>query len=103
VSRGLAQIWYGDPSPVHPRLAPTVNKLTPNKVIADDGAMRNLIGGGVVAAAIAAMLLAITAGGPNGWKFALAAVGLVLWVLGGVSKTADPRVPENGQNRRNGL
>jgi hypothetical protein len=46
------------------------------------------VGGGVVATAIAALLLALTAGGPNGWKFALAAVGLVLWVLGGVSKNA---------------
>jgi hypothetical protein len=65
--------------------------------------MRNLVGGAVVAAAIAAMLLAVTAGGANGWKFALAAVGLVLWVLGGISNNADPRLPGNGQNRRNAL
>jgi hypothetical protein len=38
-----------------------------------------------VAAAIAALVLAVTAGGENGWKFALAAVGLVLWVIGGLS------------------
>ena len=50
--------------------------------------MRNLVGGGIVAGAIAAMLLAVTAGGPNGWKFALAAVGLALWIAGGLSKAA---------------
>ena len=62
--------------------------------------MRNLVAGGVVAGAIAATLVAVTAGGENGWKFALAAVGLVLWILGGVSKNPDPRVLENGQNSR---
>ena len=62
--------------------------------------MRNLVAGGVVAGAIAAMLVAVTAGGENGWKFVLAAVGLVLWILGGVSKNPDPRVLENGQNSR---
>jgi hypothetical protein len=65
--------------------------------------MRNLAGGALVAAAIAAMLLAVTAGGGNGWKWALAAVGLVLWVLGGLSRTADPGLPGDGQNSRNTL
>jgi hypothetical protein len=46
---------------------------------------RTLIGGALVAGAMAAMLLAATVGGANGWKFALAAVGLVLWVVGGLS------------------
>jgi hypothetical protein len=65
--------------------------------------MRNLLGGGVVAVAIAAMLLALTAGGENGWKFVLAAVGLVLWILGGVSKNPDPRMPADGHDRQNAL
>jgi len=56
--------------------------------------------GGVVAVAIAAMLVTVTTGGENGWKFALAAVGMVLWILGGLSKNPDPTVPENGQNGR---
>ena len=43
--------------------------------------MRTLVAGGIVAGAIAAMLAAVTTGGENGWKFALAAVGLVLWIL----------------------
>jgi hypothetical protein len=51
--------------------------------------MRTLVAGGIVAGAIAAMLAAITTGGDNGWKFALAAVGLVLWILGGLSKNPD--------------
>jgi hypothetical protein len=34
---------------------------------------------------VAALLIAVTAGGENGWKFALAAVGLVLWIVGGLS------------------
>ena len=62
--------------------------------------MRTLVAGGVVAGAIAAMLIAVTDGGENGWKVALAAVGLVLWILGGVSKNPDQRVHENGQNAR---
>jgi peptidoglycan/LPS O-acetylase OafA/YrhL len=62
--------------------------------------MRTLVAGGVVAAAIAALLVAVTAGGENGWKFALAAVGLVLWILGGISKNPDPTVPSSGQNGR---
>lgn len=48
--------------------------------------MRNLVAGGIAAGAIAALLVAVTSGGENGWKFALAAVGLVLWVVGGLSK-----------------
>ena len=47
---------------------------------------RTLVAGSLVAGAIAAFLLAVTAGGDNGWKFALAAVGLVLWVVGGLSR-----------------
>ena len=62
--------------------------------------MRTLVAGGIVAGAIAAMLAAVTTGGANGWKFALAAVGLVLWILGGISKNQDPNVPRNGQNGR---
>ena len=48
--------------------------------------MRTLVAGGVVAGAIAAMLVAVTSGGENGWKFALAAIGLALWIAGGFSK-----------------
>jgi hypothetical protein len=62
--------------------------------------MRNLVGGSIVAGAIAAMLVAVTAGGQNGWKFALAGVGLVLWILGGLSKNPDKRAPGDGQNGR---
>jgi hypothetical protein len=60
----------------------------------------NLIAGSIVAGAIAAMLLAVTMGGENGWKFALAGVGLVLWILGGLSKKPDPSAPGDGQNGR---
>ena len=62
--------------------------------------MGTLVAGSIVAGAIAAMLVAITTGGQNGWKFALAAAGLVLWILGGISKNPDPNVPRNGQNER---
>jgi uncharacterized membrane protein len=48
--------------------------------------MRNLVTGAVAAGTVAALLLTVTFGGENGWKFALAAVGLVLWVVGGLSK-----------------
>ncbi len=48
--------------------------------------MRTLVAGGVVAGALAAMLVAVTTGGENGWKFALAAIGLALWIAGGLSK-----------------
>ena len=48
--------------------------------------MRNLVAGAIVAGALALLLALVTFGGQNGWKFALAAVGLVLWVLGGLSK-----------------
>jgi hypothetical protein len=60
--------------------------------------MRTLVAGVIVAGAIATMLVAISTGGENGWKFALAAVGLVLWILGGISKNPDPSVPGSGQN-----
>ena len=60
--------------------------------------MRTLVVGVIVAVAIAAMLLAITIGGENGWKWALAAVGVVLWVLGGLSKNPDPSPSANGQD-----
>lgn len=53
-----------------------------------------------MAVAIAAMLVTITTGGQNGWKFALAALGMVLWVLGGISKNPDQSVPDSGQNGR---
>jgi len=62
--------------------------------------MRTLVAGSIVAGAIAAMLAAVMTGGENGWKFALAAVGLVLWILGGISKSPDRNVPSNGQNGR---
>ena len=62
--------------------------------------MRTLVAGGIVAGAIAAMLVAVTTGGENGWKFVLAAIGLVLWILGGVSKNPNPRVLGSGQNGR---
>ena len=62
--------------------------------------IRNLTAGGIVAGALAAMLVAIMAGGENGWKFVLAAVGLVLWILGGLSKNPNPRVLGSGQNGR---
>jgi hypothetical protein len=48
--------------------------------------MRTLAAGTLVAGAIAAMLVAVSTGGENGWKFALAAVGLVLWIAGGLTK-----------------
>jgi hypothetical protein len=47
--------------------------------------VRTVVAGTLVAGAIAALVLAVTAGGDNGWKFALAAVGLLLWVAGGLS------------------
>ena len=62
--------------------------------------MRTLAAGVLVAGAIAVLLLAVVFGGENGWKFALAAVGLVLWVLGGLSKNPDPGVSGDGQKRR---
>lgn len=51
--------------------------------------MRTLVAGALLAVAIAALLLALTAGAGNGWKFALAAVGLVLWVVGGLSNDSE--------------
>jgi uncharacterized membrane protein YoaK (UPF0700 family) len=62
--------------------------------------MRTLAAGALVAGAIAGFLLAVVFGGENGWKVALAAVGLVLWVLGGLSKNPDPGVSSDGQKRR---
>ena len=50
--------------------------------------MRNLVAGAIAAGAIAVLLATVTFGGENGWKFALAAVGLVLWVLGGLSRNS---------------
>jgi hypothetical protein len=47
--------------------------------------MRTLAAGTLLAGAIAALLVAVMAGGANGWKFALAALGLVLWIMGGLS------------------
>jgi peptidoglycan/LPS O-acetylase OafA/YrhL len=77
-----------------------VNIQGPNLVVIDETLMRTLVAGGVVAVAIAAMLVTITAGGENGWKFALAALGMVLWILGGLSKNPDPSVPDSGQKGR---
>jgi hypothetical protein len=48
--------------------------------------MRNLLAGSLLAATIAALLVLVTAGGEHGWKYALAVVGLGLWVLGGLWK-----------------
>jgi hypothetical protein len=48
--------------------------------------MRNVAIGGLVAAAAAVLLLVSTMGGEHGWKIALALVGLMLWVVGGLSK-----------------
>ena len=48
--------------------------------------MGNLGAGGLAAGAIAVLLIAITSGGEYGWKIALAVLGLVLWVVGGLSK-----------------
>jgi len=77
-----------------------VNIYAANLVVRDEALMRTLVAGGVVAVAIAAMLVTITTGGENGWKFALAAVGMVLWILGGLSKNPDQSVPGSGQNGR---
>ena len=49
-------------------------------------ATRNLVVGGAVAVGVAGLLVLVTAGGDYGWKIALAAVGLVLWVIGGLSR-----------------
>ena len=62
--------------------------------------MRNLVAGGVAACVMAALVATVAFGGENGWKFALAAVGLVLWVLGGLSKKPDLEVRDDGQKRR---
>jgi hypothetical protein len=62
--------------------------------------LSNFVGGSVAAGTLAAVLLAFTAGGENGWKFALAGVGLVLWILGGLSKNPDPRASGDGQSVR---
>jgi hypothetical protein len=48
--------------------------------------MQNLLAGSLFAATVAALLVLVTEGGEHGWKFALAAVGLGLWVLGGLWK-----------------
>jgi hypothetical protein len=48
--------------------------------------MRQLGAGAAAAGIIAALLLIVTAGGEHGWKIALAALGLVLWVAGGLMK-----------------
>jgi hypothetical protein len=50
--------------------------------------MGNLAAGALMAGALAALLLVVTVGGNNGWKFALAALGLLLWVAGGLSKNS---------------
>ena len=60
--------------------------------------MRTLLAGGLVAGVLAALLVVVTVGGENGWKFALAAVGLALWILGGLSKNPDQSVSGSGQN-----
>ena len=49
-------------------------------------AVRNLLGGALVAGAAAGLLVLVVAGGDYGWRVALAALGLILWVLGGLRK-----------------
>ena len=48
--------------------------------------LRNVLVGGVAAVVLAALMVAMSAAGDIGWKVALALVGLVLWVIGGLSK-----------------
>ena len=48
--------------------------------------VRNIVAGSLIAGAIAGLIVALTAGGANGWKYVLAAIGLALWVAGGFSK-----------------
>lgn len=60
--------------------------------------MRHLFAGTIAAGAIAALMLGMTLGGKDWWKFVLAAVGLVLWVLGGLSKNPDQVAPPMDKN-----
>jgi len=60
--------------------------------------MRNLLAAALVAIALAALLLVVALGGKDWWKFALAALGLVLWVLGGLSKKPDQVAPAMDKN-----
>jgi hypothetical protein len=48
--------------------------------------MQKLLAGSLFAATIAALLVLVTEGGEHGWKYALAVLGLVLWVAGGLWK-----------------
>jgi hypothetical protein len=47
--------------------------------------VRNLAAGSVAATGLAAALVVLSSGSENGWKYLLAAVGVALWVLGGLS------------------
>ena len=60
--------------------------------------MRNLFAAFLVAGALAALLLTVTLGGKDWWKFVLAAAGLALWVLGGLSKNPDQVPPAMDKN-----
>jgi hypothetical protein len=48
--------------------------------------MPKVLAAGLMASAVALMLVLVTTGGDLGWKLALALLGLVLWVAGGLSK-----------------
>jgi hypothetical protein len=48
--------------------------------------MRNVVIGACVAGGAALLFAVVVHGGEHGWKLALAALGLVLWVAGGLSK-----------------
>ena len=50
--------------------------------------MPKVIVAGLAAVGMALLLVLVTTGGDLGWKFALALLGLVLWVVGGLSKRA---------------
>ena len=87
--RGSASFDRGTPALTHQILKG--NEWPGDGVVNVRAAMRNLVAGAIAAGAIAVLLATVTFGGQNGWKFALAAVGLVLWVLGGLAKDSKGR------------
>jgi hypothetical protein len=48
--------------------------------------MPKVVLAGLLASGAAFLLVLVTTGGDIGWKIALAVLGLVLWVVGGLSK-----------------
>jgi hypothetical protein len=48
--------------------------------------MPKILIAGLVAGSAALLMVLVTTGGDLGWKVALAILGLVLWVVGGLSK-----------------